>query len=96
MVGHKISANNENGIKWQRELWPISNATANTGPQKLLDGSFLFLESSWRKPGDRAMIFSPVYESNESKNACVSLNYNMNGVTMGDLKLWQSPEGINQ
>ena len=72
----------------------LINATIGTGMPHLSPYSdhYLHFEASNLPWNATAALFSPVYDKEQSQNACFSFQFSMNGANMGSLSLYLMPE----
>ena len=61
--------------------------TTQPGPISKLDGNYIYFESS-NSNETHASIYSPIYELRD-RLECFTFHYNMKGLTMGKLELYQ-------
>ena len=91
----------EDDLDWQLvKGGGIKNATVGTGPRPSENGTFLLFESSGDLPGKAtAVLYSPIYPvsyATSRTGACFAIAANMNGATMGSLKIFVVPESANR
>ncbi|XP_055626420.1 MAM and LDL-receptor class A domain-containing protein 1-like [Toxorhynchites rutilus septentrionalis] len=93
--GWTNEASHETG--WKRSAGVISKKVLKTGPSSdhttgvPLNGHFIMIDSSEQFTNDSAYLFSPVYTSNYSMNACFQFYYHMFGDSVGTLAVYVKP-----
>lgn len=71
----------------------FANRTYGTGPLDEPTGPFMILDSSQVElPLKSASLYSPLIQA-QDQIKCMGLAVNMNGITMGSLKVYQIPDG---
>lgn len=67
--------------------WNIGKDTLTsfTGPHRVLDGNFAYVESSRGNENDEALMLSPIFNMNGT--TCITFFYHMYGINIGSLKV---------
>ncbi|XP_076816602.1 MAM domain-containing glycosylphosphatidylinositol anchor protein 2-like isoform X1 [Clavelina lepadiformis] len=79
-------------LKWQFNDDSYRIRTPGTGPDKdktlaIKEAGYAFIDSSYKKPGDKARLISPLFSYDPLKSTCLTFFYHMMGRHIGRLRV---------
>lgn len=87
--------------RWARRSGQPTALRLRTGPRvdhtvgRLHEGSYMVMESFEHEEFDRALLFSPIYSAEKSRDACFRFFYHMYGLMVGELRVYVRPVSVD-
>lgn len=88
-------------FRWARHSGQPLTLRQRTGPRtdhtvgRLHEGHYMLLESFEHEEGDQALLFSPIYSAEKSKDSCFRFFYHMYGLLVGSLRVYVKPVSVD-